>query len=194
MDYKKYIEDSLMESSETKRIMSMSYAGKIEDVANSIVRSYEDGGKVIAFGNGGSAADAQHFVAELVGRYQMADRKPLAAIALNTNVSTLTAIGNDFGYEDIFCRQLLAFGQPLDVAVGISTSGNSQNIVKAIEVANKLGMYTVALTGEKGSKLSRIAGYTINVPSNNTPRIQEAHITAIHIICGLVEQKLYGGK
>jgi len=194
MDYKKYIEDCLMDSSETKRIMAVSYAGRIEEVADRIVLSYQLGGKVIAFGNGGSAADAQHFVAEFVGRYQMADRKPLAAIALNTNVSTITAIGNDFGYDDLFLRQMLALGKPLDVAVGISTSGNSPNVVKAMKAAGAMGLYTVALTGRKDSELSRIAGYAINVPSDSVPRIQEAHIAVMHVICGLVEQKLYGKK
>lgn len=190
-----YIKKSLEDSAKIKcALASGAYPHYIESVSNEIVDAYRLGKKVLAFGNGGSAADAQHFVAELVGWYKVKDRRPLEAICLNTNVSNLTAIANDAGYENVFSRQVEAFGNNGDVAFGISTSGNSPNVVNAFAVAKRLGVKTVALTGALDSKLSAMADYAFKVPSDDTPRIQEAHIAVIHIICDLVERKLFLGK
>ena len=158
-------------------------------VAWQIVRVYEKGKKVMLFGNGGSAADAQHIAAELIGRFYR-ERDPLAAIALTTNSSCLTAIGNDYGYEDVFSRQLRALTQAGDLVLGISTSGNSLNVLRGFEAARDRGAITVALVGQQ-LKEPDLANYTISFPSNDTPRIQEAHITAGHIICYVVEEMLY---
>lgn len=146
-------------------------------------------GTVFFIGNGGSAADAQHISAELIGRYQV-KRKGLASIALTTNSSVLTAIGNDFGYEFVFERQVESLVDRDDIVVGISTSGNSPNITKAIIASKKIGAKTIGLTGENGGKLAEIADITLKVPSNNTQRIQECHIMIGHIICDIVEEML----
>ncbi len=159
-------------------------------VIEKIIDCYKKNKKLIVFGNGGSAADAQHFVAELIGRFKK-ERKPLKAISLTTNTSTITALSNDYGYDISFSRQLEAFAEEGDVVVGISTSGNAINVLRAIELAKSLGCITVGLTGEKGGKLKDIVDYCINVPTNDTPRIQELHITIIHIICDIVEQKIF---
>ena len=148
------------------------------------------GNKIIFCGNGGSAADAQHLTAEFTGRFFL-ERRPLPAIALNTNVSAITAIANDYGYDEIFLRQTQALAQSGDVLAGISTSGNSKNIIKAFEYANSIGVTTVAFTGKSGGKLRDYADILLNVPSDVTPRIQEAHITLGHIMCEIVEQSLF---
>lgn len=148
------------------------------------------GHKVFFFGNGGSAADAQHLAAELVGRFEI-DRRALAAMALTVNASCLTAIGNDYSFDEIFSRQLEAFGAPGDVAVGISTSGNSRNVLQAIATANAHGMITMAMTGESGGKLKALVRHCICAPATHTARIQEVHILAGHIICEIVEQELF---
>jgi D-sedoheptulose 7-phosphate isomerase len=145
------------------------------------------GGKVIAFGNGGSAADAQHFTAELVGRYR-ADRRAIAAIALTTDSSALTSISNDLGFENIFSRQLEAIGKPGDVALAISTSGNSPNVLRAVVLAKKLGIATIGLSGRSGGELRDSVDLCLSVPSDSTPRIQEAHSLIIHMLCGIVEK------
>lgn len=163
---------------------------KVQEAAKVIIKALKSGGKVIFFGNGGSAADSQHIAAELVGRFKR-DRQPLAAIALTTNSSALTAIANDYGYKQSFSRQLQAIAKKEDVAVGISTSGNSQNVVSGIEQARELGVKTIALSGGHGGKLARSAQISIIVPSKITPRVQEAHITIGHIICELVEEDLF---
>jgi D-sedoheptulose 7-phosphate isomerase len=160
-------------------------------VAARIVESMRGGGKVLFFGNGGSAADSQHLAAEFTGRY-LKERKALPAIALSVNSSSLTAIGNDYGYDLVFSRQLEALGKESDVAVGISTSGNSPNVVRAFESAKSRGIYTVALVGGSGGKMKEVADCTICVPSKETPRIQECHILAGHIICEIVEETLFG--
>lgn len=149
------------------------------------------GGKVLIFGNGGSAADSQHIAAELVGRFSK-ERRALPAIALTVNTSNLTAISNDYSYEDVFARQVEALGRPGDVAVGISTSGNSPNVVKALERAKAIGLSTEAWTGQRGGKCAQMAGIAFKAPSNDTPRIQELHITVGHVVCDLVEQALFG--
>ena len=140
-------------------------------------------------GNGGSAADAQHMACELVGRFTM-ERKGLPAIALTANPSILTSISNDFGFENVFSRQVEALANEGDIIIAISTSGNSKNVFKAVKLANKKKVKTIGMTGESGGELAKLVDVNINVPSNNTPRIQEAHLTIIHIICELVEQGL----
>jgi D-sedoheptulose 7-phosphate isomerase len=144
-------------------------------------------GRVLAFGNGGSAADAQHFAAELVGRFQR-ERRGLAALALSTDTSVLTSIANDYGYDRIFGRQIEALGQSGDVAMAISTSGNSPNIRQAVETAQRMGLITIALTGSDGGVIGRLAQIHINVPESSTARVQEVHRTVIHAVCDLIEQ------
>lgn len=159
-------------------------------IADQLVQALRRGNKVLLFGNGGSAADAQHIACELAGRFSR-DREPLPAIALTTNTSSLTAIANDYGYEAVFARQLRGLVTKGDIVIGISTSGSSANVLLAIEEANRRGAVTVALTGQ-GGKLKELAHYVLPVPSTSTPRIQEAHITIGHIICHLVEEELFG--
>jgi D-sedoheptulose 7-phosphate isomerase len=159
-------------------------------IADELVQALRRGNKVLLFGNGGSAADAQHIACELSGRF-LRDREPLPAIALATNASSLTAIANDYGYEAVFVRQLRGLVKKGDIVIGISTSGTSANVLLAIEEANRRGAVTVALTGQ-GGKLKELAHYVLPVPSTSTPRIQEAHITIGHIICYLVEEELFG--
>lgn len=147
------------------------------------------GGKIFFCGNGGSAADSQHLAAELTGRF-IHDRKPLSAIALSTDTSALTCIGNDYSFEEIFARQLLALGRPGDLLIGISTSGNSRNVIRAIEVAQDLGINTAGLLGGNGGRLQELCEHKIIVPSSVTARIQECHILIGHTLCGLIEQEL----
>lgn len=155
--------------------------------ARIIVRALQGGRKLLLFGNGGSAADAQHIAAELVGRY-LRDRSALPAIALTTNPSSLTAIANDHSFDQVFARQIEALGRPGDVALGISTSGNSRNVVVALKAAKRLGLATLGLTGSRGGALRATVDCCIAVPSRETPRIQEAHILIGHIICEIVER------
>ena len=183
------LEKSLNESSETIAAVSC-LSKQIEQFCDVVIDSLNRGNKVIFCGNGGSAADAQHLTAEFTGRFFL-ERRPLPAIALNTNVSAITAIANDYGYDEIFLRQTQALAQTGDVLVGISTSGNSKNIVKAFEYANSIGVTTVGFTGKSGGKMKELADILINVPSDCTPRIQEAHITIGHIMCEIVEQDLF---
>lgn len=164
-------------------------SGMIENVAKICIEALSNGNKIILCGNGGSAADAQHIAAELVGRYKI-NRKAFNAIALTTDTSILTAIANDFGYDTIFERQVEGLGKSGDVLIGISTSGNSQNIILAIEKAKKLGIKTIALTGANDSKIKNLADYTINVPSTITNNIQEMHIAVGHILCEIIEKEL----
>jgi len=164
---------------------------QIEAVAELIVATYQNGGKVLIAGNGGSAADAQHIAAELVSRFSF-ERPALPAMALTTDTSILTAISNDYGYESLFSRQLEANARPGDVFIAISTSGNSPNIVRALATASQLDVVSVGLTGATGGKMADLCRYCINVPSTDTPRIQEAHITIGHILCATTEQRLFG--
>ena len=164
----------------------------ISDISQEIINAFKNDKKVLICGNGGSAADAQHIAAELSGRFYF-DREPLFVEALHVNTSYLTAVANDYSYEEIYSRLVKAKGRKGDVLIGISTSGNSKNVIKAIEVANDLGMITVGMTGETGGKMKDICKYLINVPSKDTPRIQEAHITIGHIICEIVERELFSG-
>ena len=163
---------------------------KINETAELIVKTYKQGGRVFFCGNGGSAADAQHLAAELSGRFYF-DRPPLAAEALHVNTSYITAVANDYAYDVIFSREVDAFCKEGDVLVGISTSGNSANVLKAFETAKEKGVLTIAMTGESGGKMASISDILINVPSNDTPRIQESHITIGHIICQIVEEELF---
>jgi D-sedoheptulose 7-phosphate isomerase len=156
-------------------------------IADLIVNSLQSGKKLILFGNGGSAADAQHIAAELINRFRR-ERKPLAALALTTDTSILTSISNDYSFDNIFSRQIEALGRRGDVAVAISTSGNSPNVLKGIDKASELGITTVGVTGEGGGKLKNHVDICFNAPSRNTARIQEVHITVAHIICDLVEK------
>ena len=165
-------------------------ASAIVAVAEAIITSLRQGGSVLVFGNGGSAADAQHFAAEMLGRYEK-ERRAWPAIALTTDTSALTAIGNDYGFDRIFARQVEALGRKGDVAIGISTSGNSANVLRALEAARNRGLITVALTG-RGGKAGSIAGHHIAVPEARTARVQEVHATVLHVICELVERDLNG--
>ncbi|MFH1339575.1 MAG: D-sedoheptulose 7-phosphate isomerase [Candidatus Omnitrophota bacterium] len=158
-------------------------------IAKCIIDCLSKGGKVIFFGNGGSAADSQHLAAEFVGRFKK-DRKALSAIALTTDTSIITSLANDYGYEVIFAKQIEALGNKGDVAVGISTSGKAKNVIRGIEQAKQQGLITVGLTGGKGGVLAKIADISLMVPSNVTARIQEAHITVGHVICELAEERL----
>lgn len=162
----------------------------IGKVVDEIVKAYRQGGKVLMCGNGGSAADAQHLAAELSGRFYY-DRPPLDAEALHVNTSYLTAVANDYSYEETFGRLVRAKGKPGDVLIGFSTSGNSANVLRAVQEANQLGMVTVGFTGETGGLLKSFCHYLINVPSMDTPRIQEAHIMIGHIICEIVESTIF---
>lgn len=165
----------------------------LAQVAEKLIKAYQKDKKMLLFGNGGSAADAQHIAAELVGKYYM-DRKPLPAEALTVNTSSLTAIGNDYAFERIFARQVDALGNLGDVAIGISTSGNSPNVIEGIRAAKSKGMITIGLTGADGGQLKNEVDYCICVPSQDTPRIQEAHILIGHIWCELIERALFGNK
>lgn len=167
------------------------FQDQIARVALRIVDSLRSGGKVFFFGNGGSAADAQHLAAELTGRY-LKERSALPALALTVNPSCVTAIGNDYGFDFIFARQLEALGKRGDVAIGISTSGNSRNVIRALEVAKLKSIYAVALTGASGGLLRNIADCVISIPSEETPRIQECHVLTGHIILEIVEQMMCG--
>lgn len=163
---------------------------KIERVSDAIIKALKNGRKVVLFGNGGSAADAQHIACELAGRFKK-ERRGLPAIALTTNTSALTAIANDYSYDEVFSRQVEGIVGKGDVVIGISTSGESPNVIKGIKAAKKRGAIAVGLAGAKGGKLAQAADICIKVPSNDTPRIQEAHITIGHIICQLVEEGLF---
>jgi len=167
----------------------------IARVSEILVNALKSGNKLLLFGNGGSAADAQHIAAEFVGRFAF-DRPALPALALSVNTSCLTSIGNDYGFEQVFSRQLEALARPGDIAVGFSTSGNSSNVLNGISTAKKIGLHTIALTGTPGGKLEQAAGldHCLCAPSSETPRIQECHILIGHIISELVEQELFHGQ
>jgi D-sedoheptulose 7-phosphate isomerase len=165
----------------------------IATVSQILIEALKKGNKLLLFGNGGSAADAQHIAAEFVGRFAF-DRPALAALALSVNTSSITAIGNDYGFDAVFARQVEALGRAGDVAIGISTSGNSPNVVKALAVAKKMGLHTVALTGATGGTLKNAVDHRICAPSNETPLIQECHILIGHTIAELVEQEIFHEK
>jgi len=162
-------------------------------IADRVARALRDGGKLMLAGNGGSAADAQHIAAEFVGRF-IDDRAPLSAIALTTDTSAITALGNDYGFEQVFARQLRANSRPSDVFVGLSTSGRSPNIVEALKAARELGIATIGFTREAPTPMHALCDLVLGAPSDETALIQQIHITAAHAICGLVERELFGAK
>lgn len=169
------------------------YLRAVADGAGLLIETFDAGRKVFVFGNGGSAADAQHIAAELVGRFSQ-DRAPLSVIALATNPALLTAWSNDKGYEDALARELTALGQPGDVAWGISTSGNSPNVLGALQAARALGLRTLGLTGASGGGMRQHCDVLIAAPATDTPRIQELHVVTYHAICALIEQRLFSGR
>jgi D-sedoheptulose 7-phosphate isomerase len=178
------------ESNRVKETFVNENLNKLVNVVEAVTMALKAGNKILLFGNGGSAADAQHLAAEFVNRFVI-ERPPLPAIALTTDSSIITSIGNDYDFSEIFSKQIRAIGQPGDIAWGISTSGNSANILKGLEVAKKMGLVTLAFTGKDGGPVAKIADFSINVSSSITARIQEAHITAGHVICELVDIRLF---
>lgn len=174
------------DSAEIKRRFARDQADRIVQVAQLIGGAFQAGHKVLLFGNGGSSTDAAHIAAEFVGRYKR-ERAPLPAIALATDIAAITCIANDYGFEELFARQVRAHGQRGDVAIAISTSGNSPNVLKGVEAAKALGLTTIAWTGGTGGKLADMVDYAFVVPSTLTARIQESHITLGHVLCELIE-------
>ena len=189
----KKIKEIISLSIETKQklLQDEKVLKSICDVVDVLLKAFQDGKHVYFCGNGGSAADAQHLAAEFSGRFYK-DRKALPAEALHCNTSYLTAVANDYGFDEIYSRLIYGIGKDGDVIVGLSTSGNSNNIIKAFETAKQKGMITVGFTGETGGKMKELSDHLINIPSKVTPRIQECHITVGHIICELVETKYFG--
>jgi D-sedoheptulose 7-phosphate isomerase len=181
-----YVAQEIKESIAVKMELALGVSEHIVQGAKLILACLQGGGKLIAFGNGGSAAEAQHIATEFVGRYRV-ERQALAAIALTTDSSALTAIGNDYGFEQVFSRQLEAIGKPGDVVLALSTSGNSANVLRALESARNLGMATIGLSGRSGGKMLGLVDICLCVPSDSTPRIQEVHTLIIHILSGIVE-------
>ena len=162
----------------------------IEDITNTILNAFKSDNKLLLCGNGGSAADAQHIAAELSGRFEI-DRKPLNAEALHVNSSFVTAVANDYGYEEVYSRMVEAIGKNGDILLALSTSGNSKNVIRAIEKANSQGLITIGFSGNDGGAMQNLCKYNLIIPSDNTARIQEAHILVGHIICKLIEQKMF---
>ena len=185
------IEERLQDSIRTKQEVLKQMVPAIEKAVHLLIAALDAGHKVLLFGNGGSAADSQHIAAELVGKL-LVKRRALPAIALTTDTSNLTALGNDFGYETVFQRQVEALGAPGDVAIGISTSGGSPNVLEAVKTAKKMGLKTIGLTGRGGGPLAGLVDQALVVPSDNTQRIQESHITIGHILCELIEAHFAG--
>lgn len=186
------IKEAIQQSINVKKqlLMDEEILRIIEKVVDICVTAFKNGGKVLFCGNGGSAADAQHLAAELSGRFYF-DRQPLDSEALHVNSSYLTAVANDYSFDEVYSRLVKAKGSKGDVLIGLSTSGNSMNVLRAFEVANHRGMITVGLTGETGGKMKDISSYLIKVPSKDTPRIQESHILIGHIICELIESRIF---
>jgi D-sedoheptulose 7-phosphate isomerase len=190
-----FIKQQIVDSYQTKEklLKDENIFGEILKISEKAVEIYRDGKKTLIAGNGGSAADAQHIAGEFVSRFYF-DRPALPSIALTTDTSILTAVGNDYGYEKIFSRQIEANGVEGDMFIAISTSGNSENILQALSVAKERGLITVGLTGESGGKMAEICDFIVKVPSKETPRVQESHILVGHIICAVVEEELFGEK
>jgi len=191
---KTLISTNLLQSITAQQAFAQASTDRIIQLVEWIVGTFRSGGKLFILGNGGSAADAQHMAAEFVNRFKI-DRRPLPAIALTTDTSVLTSIGNDFGFDLIFVKQIQALGNPGDIVLAISTSGKSPNVVKAVETAREMGMKTVALTGgtsRPGGDLGAAADLVLNVPTDSTPHIQETHLWVEHIVCELVEKEMFG--
>ena len=178
---------------EVIKMVSDNLVSPVAECAQILIDALQAGHKILIMGNGGSAADAQHFAAEMVGRFLL-ERKALPAIALTTDTSILTAVGNDYGFDDVFKRQVEALALPGDVLIGLSTSGNSKNIKRALEVGKDIGAITIGLLGRDGGEIASISDFNLTVPSTETPRIQEAHLVMIHILCDLVEKGLFSQK
>ncbi|AGA34339.1 Phosphoheptose isomerase 1 [Thioalkalivibrio nitratireducens DSM 14787] len=187
------LSEVLRESARIKTQLADEQAGAILEVIEAVIAALARGNTVFFFGNGGSAADAQHLAAELIGRFTL-ERRPLPALALTTDTSILTSIGNDYGFDQIFLRQIQGLGRPGDVAVGLSTSGNSPNVLKAVEAARANGLITVAMTGEGGGRLADRAHFCLRVPATDTARIQESHITIGHLVCQGVDEAVAEGR
>lgn len=192
-DFKESILNYFEESAQTKLRFAKDNWKSIATIAECIAKAIKNGNKILLFGNGGSASDAQHIAAEFVNRFRI-ERKPLPAIALTTDTSIITSIGNDYTFDDIFSKQIIALGRKGDVAVGITTSGNSPNVLNGLKEAHKLGLKTVGLLGRDGGKAKNLCDIKIIVPTEQTSLIQETHITTAHIICLLVDEILYGKK
>jgi D-sedoheptulose 7-phosphate isomerase len=175
----------------TDLLQDLNLLKNLETALNACLLAYGKNGKILIAGNGGSSADAQHFAAELVSRFHF-DRPALSAIALTTDSSILTAIGNDYGFEDLFARQIQAHGRPGDVFIAISTSGNSPNIIKAINTAKAIGLVVIGLTGKSGGKMKDMCDVCLCAPSDSTPRIQECHLFFEHTLCACIEESLFG--
>lgn len=189
----KFISNQVKKSYETKQAIyeNKELMALIKEVSQKAIEIYKNGNKTLIAGNGGSAADAQHIAGEFVSKFYF-DRPGLASIALTTDTSIITAIGNDYGYEKLFSRQVQANGVNGDMFIGISTSGNSKNIIEALEECKEKNIITVGLTGQSGGKMAELCDYCIKVPSPETPRVQESHILIGHIICAVVEEELFG--
>lgn len=187
---KSLIEHFVSESIRVKTEFFETNTSLVAETAARMAAALRDGRKVLLFGNGGSAADAQHIAAEFVGRF-IPDRIPLPAISLATDTSALTALGNDYGYSAVFSRQLQALGNAGDIAIGISTSGNSPSVLEALDVARSKGLFTIGFTGQDGGKMSGKADVLFCVPTRMTPRIQETHILLGHILCELIDRELF---
>ncbi len=185
--------EAVAEANKIKNCLVAEQADQVAVVARLMADTLREGGKILLFGNGGSAADAQHLAAEFVNRFRI-ERPPLAAIALTTDTSILTSIANDYDFLEVFAKQIRALGRPGDLAVGFSTSGNSPNVVEALNAARQLGLKTLALSGGEGGPVAAAADLAIIVPSRSTPRIQEVHITIGHVLCDLVDFLLFPEK
>jgi D-sedoheptulose 7-phosphate isomerase len=180
-------------SADIKNEFIRTHAERVVEVGQLLIRAFREGRKVLLFGNGGSATDASHLAAEFVGRYRR-DRSPLPALSLATDMAAITCIANDYDYADIFSRQILAHGRKGDVAIAISTSGNSINVIRGVEAASDRGLVTVAWTGATGGKVGDLVDYCFRVPSSVTARIQECHITLGHVLCEFIEERLFGDQ
>lgn len=189
---KTFIENYIQKSKETKELIltNASIISEIEKIASVIIEAYKNGKKVLTAGNGGSAGDAQHLAAELVSKFLL-ERPALSAIALTTNTSILTSVGNDYDHELVFARQISAHANKGDVFIAISTSGESKNILRAVEEAKKRGMTVIGLTGQKAASIDKMCDYLIKVPSAETPIIQESHLMLEHLVCAIIERQMY---
>ena len=187
---RQFVIEAFATSADVKQQFVQTYAQKILDIAQLLIRAFHDGRKVLLFGNGGSATDASHLAAEFVGRYRR-DRTPLPAIALATDMAAITCIANDYDYHEIFARQIEAHGRNGDVAIALSTSGNSLNVLQGAEAAQARGLITIGWTGLTGGRLIDLVDHCFCVPSTDTARIQECHITMGHVLCELIEEQLF---
>jgi D-sedoheptulose 7-phosphate isomerase len=191
MNLRKKIQDGLAESAFVKLLLMQRQSAVIEQIGVRLTKVLKAGRTIFLFGNGGSAADAQHIAAELEARF-LRERRALPCHALTTNTSTLTAIGNDYGYDRTFARQLEAYARRGDAAIGISTSGNSPNVLEGMKTARKIGATTIGLTNEKGGKLKGLVDLCLRVPSTDTQRVQECHMAVGHILCDIIESSMFG--